>query len=166
MPDKDASLLSRNDAIYIYAGILVLCIILNLLTNNLIIRMCMKASVRLHRTMFENLVHATMSFFNKNPSGKHLDFSIPYRDVPNRFYYTRPDIEPVLEGHRSSGREAVEDADRNGPDLLFDDGHSRAGVHVGPHNARTNHRNSPAVLRGPKDLHGYGPADQEIRDLG
>lgn len=69
MGDK---LMSTNDAIHIYAGILVMCIVMNLLTNNLIIRICMNASVYLHKTMFENLIHATMNFFNKNPSGKPL----------------------------------------------------------------------------------------------
>ena len=63
-------LLTTNSAIYVYAGILVICTILCLLRNYLVIRICMRASRKLHRVMFSNLLHSQMAFFHKNPSGE------------------------------------------------------------------------------------------------
>ncbi|KAJ8684206.1 hypothetical protein QAD02_019998, partial [Eretmocerus hayati] len=70
---NEGELLPTYDAIYIYAGILIICSILCILRNYLVIRICMQASQRLHKEMFSNLLHATMSFFNKNPSGRILN---------------------------------------------------------------------------------------------
>ncbi|XP_014206367.1 multidrug resistance-associated protein 4-like [Copidosoma floridanum] len=69
----EAGLLSTIDAINIYAALLILCAFFCIFRNYLATRICMKSSRRLHQMMFSNLLHATMSFFNKNPSGRILN---------------------------------------------------------------------------------------------
>ncbi|KAJ8684209.1 hypothetical protein QAD02_020001 [Eretmocerus hayati] len=66
-------LMPTSEAISIYAIILLALIILCISRNLLIVRISMRASRKLHNAMFSNLLHSTMSFFTKNPSGRILN---------------------------------------------------------------------------------------------
>ncbi|CAH2056117.1 unnamed protein product, partial [Iphiclides podalirius] len=65
--------LSREQCIYIYAGLIVGCIILT--WNKLIVfyNTCIKASITLHDTMFRGVMNAPMWFFHHNSSGRILN---------------------------------------------------------------------------------------------
>ncbi|XP_011505751.1 PREDICTED: probable multidrug resistance-associated protein lethal(2)03659 [Ceratosolen solmsi marchali] len=73
IPTEEIKLLSTEEAIYIYAIVLCICTFLCLTRSYLIIRICMKASKRLHKLMFSNILHSSMNFFNKNPSGRIMN---------------------------------------------------------------------------------------------
>ena len=63
----------RDWYIYIYAILIFLTIIMVYLQVFLFYEMCMKASQRLHASMFSRIIRATMSFFHNNPSGRILN---------------------------------------------------------------------------------------------
>ena len=67
----ETGLLTTIDSIYIYAFLLALCLITNLLRASMFIIICTIAGKNLHNTMFSNLLHANMKFFDSNPSGKY-----------------------------------------------------------------------------------------------
>ncbi|GBP63239.1 Probable multidrug resistance-associated protein lethal(2)03659 [Eumeta japonica] len=59
--------------IYVWAVFIVGCIILTTWRSMLFLWVCMRSSIRLHNTMFGNVLHATMRFFDTNPSGRILN---------------------------------------------------------------------------------------------
>lgn len=63
----------RDTCIYIYSGITVLMIIVTLLRSFMFFTICMRASRRLHDSMFKSITRATMRFFNTNSSGRILN---------------------------------------------------------------------------------------------
>ncbi|CAH2056118.1 unnamed protein product, partial [Iphiclides podalirius] len=65
--------LTRDQCIYIYAGLIAVCIIFT--WNKLIMfyNTCIKASISLHDTMFRGVTNAPMWFFHHNPSGRILN---------------------------------------------------------------------------------------------
>lgn len=55
--------------IFVYSGIIVAIVFLSVGSTICFFTMCMRASVTLHDSMFASVTHATMQFFNNNPSG-------------------------------------------------------------------------------------------------
>lgn len=68
-------LIRRNIGINIYTICVFTCILFNLLSGLLFVRLCMCASRSIHESMFTNLLQSTMQFFNTNPSGKFDTYS-------------------------------------------------------------------------------------------
>ncbi|XP_071628428.1 ATP-binding cassette subfamily C member 4-like [Temnothorax longispinosus] len=66
-------LLSTMDAIYVYTFCFIVCVATTLFRNFLYMKICMNSSCNLHNTMLFNLLHARMSFFRTNPSGRILN---------------------------------------------------------------------------------------------
>ncbi|XP_071455648.1 ATP-binding cassette sub-family C member 4-like isoform X2 [Hetaerina americana] len=64
---------TTENCIYIYSALIFLTIIFSLGRSFLFFTVCMRASVNLHNAMFQSIVHATMRFFNTNPSGRILN---------------------------------------------------------------------------------------------
>ncbi|KAL0895660.1 hypothetical protein ABMA27_011740 [Loxostege sticticalis] len=64
---------SRYDCIYIYTGMVVALVIISLLRSFMFFSMAMRASTRLHNTMFASITRAPMRFFHVNPSGRILN---------------------------------------------------------------------------------------------
>ncbi|XP_026680423.1 probable multidrug resistance-associated protein lethal(2)03659 [Diaphorina citri] len=65
--------LTRLDFIYLFTAITITMVILTVIRSMAYVRMCMRASMRLHNQMFDSITQATMYFFNKNPSGRILN---------------------------------------------------------------------------------------------
>lgn len=63
----------RNTCIYIYSAITAFTVIITLTRSFTFFTICMRASIRLHDKMFSSITHATMRFFNLNPSGRILN---------------------------------------------------------------------------------------------
>lgn len=61
---------SRETYIHIYTAVTVGTIVVTLARSLTFFNVCMRASVNLHDLMFRSITHATMYFFNTNPSGK------------------------------------------------------------------------------------------------
>jgi len=64
-------MLSRETCIYIYTAVTVGTIVVTLVRSITFFKVCMRASVHLHDTMFRSIIRATMYFFDTNPSGKY-----------------------------------------------------------------------------------------------
>ncbi|KAF5283708.1 hypothetical protein FQR65_LT13743 [Abscondita terminalis] len=64
---------SRINCIYIYTGIVFALIIVTLIRSFSFFTLCINASTRLHDNMFISVIHATMTFFNTNSSGRILN---------------------------------------------------------------------------------------------
>ncbi|KAB0797840.1 hypothetical protein PPYR_08833 [Photinus pyralis] len=65
--------LSTDTYIYIYTGTISTLITLSLARSLLFFTVCMRSSVKLHDSMFNNVIHATLRFFNTTPSGRILN---------------------------------------------------------------------------------------------
>nr|XP_023023861.1 multidrug resistance-associated protein 4-like [Leptinotarsa decemlineata] len=65
--------LTTEISLIIYSCLLMLSVIINLVSEIAFFRCCMKASVRLHNSMFSKIIHSSMGFFNTNPSGRILN---------------------------------------------------------------------------------------------
>ncbi|KAM3955592.1 putative multidrug resistance-associated protein lethal(2)03659 [Aphomia sociella] len=65
--------LTREECVYVYASLILVCIFLT--WNKLVIfyNTCIKASVMLHDSMFRGVTNAPMWFFHHNPSGRILN---------------------------------------------------------------------------------------------
>lgn len=63
-------LLSADTCIYVYTAITVGTIVITLLRSITFFKVCMRASVNLHDSMFRSITRASMYFFNTNPSGE------------------------------------------------------------------------------------------------
>jgi hypothetical protein len=61
---------STETCIYVNIFLILATIFVIILTVISFFTLCMRASVRLHNSMFTSITHATMWFFNNNPSGK------------------------------------------------------------------------------------------------
>ncbi|XP_046392414.1 ATP-binding cassette sub-family C member 4-like isoform X2 [Ischnura elegans] len=64
---------NTENCIYIYSTLIFLTIVVTLARSFLFFTVCMRASVNLHNAMFQSIAHATMRFFNTNPSGRILN---------------------------------------------------------------------------------------------
>ena len=60
---------STQDCIIVYCCILAAIVVLVFGSSLFFFTVCMRASVRLHDSMFNSITRATMWFFNNNPSG-------------------------------------------------------------------------------------------------
>ena len=60
---------STETCIYIYMGFIIGIIILTLSSSFSFFTLCMRSSINLHNKMFDTIIHATMNFFTKYPSG-------------------------------------------------------------------------------------------------
>lgn len=67
--DEHRSTYSQSLYIYVYTGLIIAGIVLTTFRSYLFFRICMNASRGLHNTMFNNVLKATMRFFDTNPSG-------------------------------------------------------------------------------------------------
>lgn len=72
---------SESTYIYVYTALIVAAILLTTFRSFIFFKICMNASRGLHNTMFNNVLKATMRFFDTNPSGKY----IRSRDSPKKF---------------------------------------------------------------------------------
>ncbi|CAG5018046.1 unnamed protein product [Parnassius apollo] len=59
--------------IYIWASAILGCILLTTERSLLFLWICMRSSIKLHNSMFSNILAATMRFFDTNPSGRILN---------------------------------------------------------------------------------------------
>lgn len=71
--NKTEPILSRQNVIYTYAGLVVLLIIFAVWHCIYYFVFLMKASIKIHDVIFSNVADAVMRFFNKNPSGRILN---------------------------------------------------------------------------------------------
>jgi len=60
---------STDDFIYMYGGILAVCVVLCFFNNCLFARIGMRSSDKLHQTMFSNLLRTSLGFFTKKSTG-------------------------------------------------------------------------------------------------
>lgn len=65
----ETGLVVTHTAIYVYTFCILCCIVMVSLRNMLFMKISMNASRNIHNSMFENLLRATMRFFNTNPAG-------------------------------------------------------------------------------------------------
>ncbi|KAK2579439.1 hypothetical protein KPH14_002650 [Odynerus spinipes] len=65
--------ISRDACIYVYSALTVLTIGITLIRSVSFFNMCMRASMKLHDTMFRCISQAKMYFFNTNTSGRVLN---------------------------------------------------------------------------------------------
>lgn len=63
----------RHIDIYIFTAITVLTVVITLSRSFFFFNFAMKASMKLHDSMFDGISKATMYFFNTNPSGRILN---------------------------------------------------------------------------------------------
>lgn len=63
-------LFTTNQSIYIYTFCIICSIVLTTARSLLFFKVCMNSSRGLHHRMFNNILQATMRFFDTNPSGK------------------------------------------------------------------------------------------------
>lgn len=87
----DYGLLTTSNSIYIYGILLALCMVANFLRAATFVIICTLAGKYLHNSMFSNLLHANMKFFDANPSGKsclnNLTKGINTIQICFSFYY-------------------------------------------------------------------------------
>ncbi|GLV41553.1 uncharacterized protein CBL_06782 [Carabus blaptoides fortunei] len=67
------TLFTTDTCIYIYTVCILGSILLTTLRSLVFFKVCMNASIGLHRRMFNNILQATMRFFDTNPSGRILN---------------------------------------------------------------------------------------------
>lgn len=79
--------------INVYTILIVGSVLLNTARSILFFKISMRASKGLHDTMFNNILQATMRFFDTNPSGK---FHYISNKFAQRFQYNSCKIEVVL----------------------------------------------------------------------
>ena len=65
--------LSSYDCMYIYGGLILAVLVLTTYRAFLFYKIAMHASKVLHNRMFHSVLHATMRFFDTNPSGRILN---------------------------------------------------------------------------------------------
>ncbi|KAF4522900.1 hypothetical protein B566_EDAN012058 [Ephemera danica] len=63
------SWLTTELCIYIYSSTIAAVLLISIVRSFVFFNTCMRASVRLHDSMFSAITRATMAFFNNNPSG-------------------------------------------------------------------------------------------------
>lgn len=69
VPDCDVD----NTDIYLFTALVTATVIVTLSRIVVFFNMALRASRRLHDSMFIGITHATMHFFNTNPSGRILN---------------------------------------------------------------------------------------------
>ncbi|XP_063235987.1 ATP-binding cassette sub-family C member 4-like [Bacillus rossius redtenbacheri] len=65
--------ISTVESLQIYGVLTATCLVIVLMRLMLLFHLCVRSSVRLHDTMFENVLRAKMRFFDTNPSGRILN---------------------------------------------------------------------------------------------
>lgn len=86
---RDADDPNRNNIdIYIFTAITVLTVAVALSRSFMFFSVAMRASTNLHNSMFKGISHASMYFFNTNPSGRIL----------NRFSKDMGQVDEILPG--------------------------------------------------------------------
>ncbi|KAF5273604.1 hypothetical protein FQR65_LT04603 [Abscondita terminalis] len=63
----------RSYFIIVYTVFIVVLFLMTLLRNTVLFNFCMRTSTHLHDSMFQNIVYATMRFFNNNSAGRILN---------------------------------------------------------------------------------------------
>ncbi|XP_017873148.1 PREDICTED: multidrug resistance-associated protein 4, partial [Drosophila arizonae] len=69
----EATSVSTFECIYIYGALIIGVVIMTTFRGFLFFKTCMHASKVLHDRMFTSILHATMRFFDTNPSGRILN---------------------------------------------------------------------------------------------
>lgn len=67
------TIFTTNECLYIYGVLIILVVLMTILRGFLFFKVCMHASKVLHDRMFGSILHATMRFFDSNPSGRILN---------------------------------------------------------------------------------------------
>ncbi|XP_055848459.1 ATP-binding cassette sub-family C member 4 [Episyrphus balteatus] len=67
------TMLTTYECLYIYGTLILLVVVMTILRGFLFFKVCMHASKVLHDRMFGSILHATMRFFDSNPSGRILN---------------------------------------------------------------------------------------------
>lgn len=62
-------LLKPIQAVYVYTICILVALLIVIMRSMLFMKICVNASSNIHKTMFTNILRATMRFFNINPSG-------------------------------------------------------------------------------------------------
>ncbi|XP_026322609.1 probable multidrug resistance-associated protein lethal(2)03659 isoform X1 [Hyposmocoma kahamanoa] len=65
--------LTREQCVYIYGGLIAICVVFTCQKLVVFYSMCIRASTRLHNNMFRGVTNAPMWFFHHNPSGRILN---------------------------------------------------------------------------------------------
>lgn len=70
---EDTTTVNQSDSLIIYGCLVAACMLITVLRSVMFIKMCMKASIRLHNSMFSSILRGAMHFFDTNPSGRILN---------------------------------------------------------------------------------------------
>nr|CAD7393053.1 unnamed protein product [Timema cristinae] len=73
IPTSTFSIFTTELSLTIYGVLMIICVIFVLARSALFFLFCMKSSIQLHNTMFENILRSKMRFFDTNPSGRILN---------------------------------------------------------------------------------------------
>nr|CAD7423121.1 unnamed protein product [Timema monikensis] len=73
IPASTFSIFTTELSLTIYGVLMIICVIFVLARSALFFLFCMKSSIQLHNTMFENILRSKMRFFDTNPSGRILN---------------------------------------------------------------------------------------------
>nr|CAD7267161.1 unnamed protein product [Timema shepardi] len=73
IPTSAFSIFTTELSLTIYGVLMIICVIFVLARSALFFLFCMKSSIQLHNTMFENILRSKMRFFDTNPSGRILN---------------------------------------------------------------------------------------------
>jgi ABC-type multidrug transport system, ATPase and permease components len=64
---------SQDIYVYIYSGIVTVLFVVTIIRSFIFYTICMFCSSQLHKSMFKNVIHTSMRFFDINPSGRILN---------------------------------------------------------------------------------------------
>ncbi|CAG2057791.1 unnamed protein product [Timema podura] len=73
IPTSSFSIFTTELSLTIYGVLMIICVVFVLARSVLFFLFCMKSSIKLHNTMFENILRSKMRFFDTNPSGRILN---------------------------------------------------------------------------------------------
>nr|CAD7463304.1 unnamed protein product [Timema tahoe] len=73
IPTTAFSIFTTELSLTIYGVLMIICVVFVLARSVLFFLFCMRSSIQLHNTMFENILRSKMRFFDTNPSGRILN---------------------------------------------------------------------------------------------
>lgn len=104
-PSTIESFLTTTHCFYIYSSIIVAVIFFTIFRSVVLYNFCMKASIKLHNSMFMKVLNSNMRFFNNNPSGRILNkFSKDLGTIDETCPYVLMDTFQVRQHNKSKHR--------------------------------------------------------------